>query len=81
MAENFEGTILLVSHNRYLVNRLATLVWDLRAGRLRVFNGTYREFVSQDEQTTADGMSPIAYRQSQISRADSSWLYELESRL
>ncbi len=43
--QGYNGTILLVSHDRYLVNRLATQIWELRDGRLHVFNGTYREFV------------------------------------
>jgi ATP-binding cassette subfamily F protein 3 len=43
--ENFAGTILLVSHDRYLIDRLATQVWDLCVGKLHVFRGTYREFV------------------------------------
>ncbi len=43
--EDFGGTILLVSHDRYLIDRLATQVWELHAGRLNVFRGSYREFV------------------------------------
>jgi ATP-binding cassette subfamily F protein 3 len=45
--ENFDGTILLVSHDRYLIDRLATQIWDLRDGRLWIFKGSYREFVLQ----------------------------------
>ena len=43
--EAYSGTILLVSHDRYLINRLATQIWELRDGRLVVFKGTYREFL------------------------------------
>jgi ATP-binding cassette subfamily F protein 3 len=43
--EDFSGTILLVSHDRYLIDRLATQVWELRHGGLHVFRGSYREFV------------------------------------
>lgn len=43
--QDYNGTILLVSHDRYLINRLATQIWELRDGRLHVFTGTYREFV------------------------------------
>ncbi|NPV55774.1 MAG: ABC-F family ATP-binding cassette domain-containing protein [Anaerolineae bacterium] len=42
--EAFKGTILLVSHDRFLIDRLATQIWDLRDGRLAVFQGNYREF-------------------------------------
>ncbi len=45
MLEDFEGTILLVSHDRYLIDRLATQIWDLRQDRLEVFKGTYREYI------------------------------------
>ncbi len=48
--EQFGGTILLVTHDRYLVDRLATQVWHLENGRLQVFNGRYQQFVEQRAQ-------------------------------
>jgi ATP-binding cassette subfamily F protein 3 len=42
---NFEGTILLVSHDRYLIEALATQIWAVSPGQLEVFEGSYREFV------------------------------------
>jgi ATP-binding cassette, subfamily F, member 3 len=47
--EQFEGTILLVSHDRYLIDRLATQIWELRDGRLYVFNGSYQELLAERE--------------------------------
>ena len=44
--ENFPGTILLVSHDRYLVERLATQIWSVEGKKLRVFRGRYSEFVA-----------------------------------
>jgi ATP-binding cassette subfamily F protein 3 len=43
---DFDGTILLVTHDRYLLEALATHIWlvDPAAGRLQVFRGTYLEF-------------------------------------
>jgi ATP-binding cassette subfamily F protein 3 len=48
---NYQGTILLVSHDRYLIDALATQVWEIdeEAGTLRVFKGTYSEFHTQKE--------------------------------
>lgn len=43
--EHFDGTILLVSHDRYLIDRLATQVWELRDGWLHVFPGAYAEML------------------------------------
>lgn len=48
--EAFDGTILLVSHDRYLIDRLATQVWELRNGRLEVFPGTYAELQAARQQ-------------------------------
>ncbi len=49
--EAFDGTILLVTHDRYLVDRLASQIWELRddgAGemRLEVFRGPYQEYLA-----------------------------------
>jgi ATP-binding cassette, subfamily F, member 3 len=43
--DSFPGTILLVSHDRYLIDRLATQIWELRDDKLNVFKGSYREFI------------------------------------
>lgn len=45
--ETFDGTILLVTHDRYLVDRLATQIWLLDRGRLNVFKGNYQEYLVQ----------------------------------
>jgi ATPase subunit of ABC transporter with duplicated ATPase domains len=41
----FEGTIIFVSHNRYLVNRLATRILELKADGFDIFPGTYQEYL------------------------------------
>jgi ATP-binding cassette subfamily F protein 3 len=46
---DFEGTILLVSHDRYLIDALATQVWSLEEGKLEVFRGNYHEYVEMKE--------------------------------
>lgn len=43
--ENFEGTIILVSHDRYLVDRLATQIWEVDNEHLRVFKGNYQKYL------------------------------------
>ncbi len=45
--QDYAGTILLVSHDRYLIDKLASQIWEIRDGQLSVFNGTYRQFVLQ----------------------------------
>ena len=38
-----------MTHDRYLVARLATQIWNLDEQRLHVFNGTYREYIAARE--------------------------------
>jgi ATP-binding cassette, subfamily F, member 3 len=85
--ENFKGTILLVSHDRYLIDQLASQIWEIRDGRLNVFDGTYREFVLQ----RAGGASqtrrmllpskPVAKDNSQDTRRQQQALEKLEQRI
>jgi ATP-binding cassette subfamily F protein 3 len=44
---NFDGTILLVSHDRYLINALATQVWVIKDGELRAYDGNYSDYEEQ----------------------------------
>ena len=41
---NFAGTVLLVSHDRYLIRALATQVWAIAGERLWVFDEGYDEY-------------------------------------
>jgi ATP-binding cassette subfamily F protein 3 len=41
----FIGTVLFVSHDRYLIDALATQVWALEDGQLRVYEGNYQEYL------------------------------------
>ncbi len=46
MLADFDGTILLVSHDRYLIDALATQIWELNpnSNQLEVFRGSYSQF-------------------------------------
>jgi ATP-binding cassette subfamily F protein 3 len=47
---DFEGTLLLVTHDRYLVDALATHVWAIEENRIVAYEGNYSEFVAQREE-------------------------------
>ena len=52
--EAFGGTILMVTHDRYLVDRLGSQVWELKNNRLRVYGGNYQEYLAiRDKETLA----------------------------
>jgi len=50
--EDYTGTILLISHDRYLVDALATQIWEVNPneGELIAFKGTYSELRAEREQ-------------------------------
>ena len=73
--EAFDGTTLLVSHDRYLIDRLATQIWELRDGKLTVFRGTYQEFLAERERQAAEARQArqeekAAARQARVNGGD-----------
>ncbi len=53
--EGFPGTIVLVSHDRYLLRRLATRVMNLEGGTLTVFPGSYVEYLDSRRRAAPPG--------------------------
>ena len=74
----FPGTILLVSHDRYLIDRLATQIWEVLPdqSQLHVFPGTYREYVeareSEREKERGEAGGGLRSRQPEKSRSAAS---------
>ena len=48
----YQGTMLLVSHDRYLIDALGTQIWEIQPNQveLQVFNGTYSQLHASLEQ-------------------------------
>jgi ATP-binding cassette subfamily F protein 3 len=49
--DGYQGTILLVTHDRYLVDALATQIWEIDPdeSRMTAFNGTYSQMKEERE--------------------------------
>jgi ATP-binding cassette subfamily F protein 3 len=65
---NFHGTILLVSHDRYLIDALATQVWLLEDGRLRVYQGDYAAYLAQRERETQEATESIPEKRTPVQK-------------
>jgi ATP-binding cassette subfamily F protein 3 len=48
----YKGAMILVTHDRYLLDAVCNKVGELRNGKLNVFNGTYSELKGQIAHTT-----------------------------
>lgn len=44
---DFDGTVLFVSHDRYLIEALATQVWAIEGDSLHVHRGGYSEYIAE----------------------------------
>jgi ATP-binding cassette, subfamily F, member 3 len=56
---DFNGTIILVTHDRYLVDALATQIWTARAGEFSVFEGTYKEYLAERDKQKSAAQKPV----------------------
>nr|WP_220185998.1 ABC-F family ATP-binding cassette domain-containing protein [Paenactinomyces guangxiensis] len=45
--EDYPGTLLFVSHDRYFINRLATRVWELTSEGIRDYPGNYEQYLEK----------------------------------
>jgi ATP-binding cassette subfamily F protein 3 len=43
--KDFEGTVLLVSHDRHFLREVATRVFEIRDGELRSYEGRYDDYL------------------------------------
>src|SRR5512139_578641 len=53
--DSYTGTILLVTHDRYLVDALATQIWEINPdeSQMTAFNGTYSQMKDEREKEAA----------------------------
>jgi len=55
--EDFPGTVLAVSHDRYFINRLFRKIWSIERGHFGVFDGNY-EYYKEKQAEKARVVSP-----------------------
>jgi ATP-binding cassette subfamily F protein 3 len=69
----YEGTVVIVSHDRYLLDAVVTHIADLEDGKLTVFEGDYSSYVMDKEAQIA--------RQEQLFRAQQKEVDRLEAAI
>jgi ATP-binding cassette, subfamily F, member 3 len=42
--KGFGGTVMLISHDRFLIDQLATEIWSIQDGKIEVFDGGWSDF-------------------------------------
>jgi ATP-binding cassette, subfamily F, member 3 len=51
---NFTGTVIFVSHDRYFIDRLATRVFEVEGGNVHVYPGNYEDYLWRKEGGAAE---------------------------
>ncbi len=47
--QNWAGALVVVAHDRYFLDKVATRVWELKFGSLETYRGNFSHYVSQRE--------------------------------
>ncbi|MBK9211073.1 MAG: hypothetical protein IPL71_23440 [Anaerolineales bacterium] len=68
MLDDYEGTILLVTHDRYLVDAIATQIWEIDTdeSHLIIFKGIYSQLKEEREKDLARRATVQAERESAV---------------
>jgi ATP-binding cassette, subfamily F, member 3 len=55
----YEGSIILVSHDRYFISKVANVFWEIIDHKIREFRGTYDEYVMWKEKLEAEAKAKV----------------------
>ena len=67
---SYRGAVLIVSHDRYFLDRLCTSICEIERGTLRRYKGNYSAFVRQREEDDARREKEYAQQQKQIAKME-----------
>lgn len=60
--ETFDGTVLLVSHDRYLVNEVAGRIWAVEDGHVTDYKGNYDFYLEERDKNRSQESAPEILR-------------------
>ncbi|MBK7320545.1 MAG: ABC-F family ATP-binding cassette domain-containing protein [Anaerolineales bacterium] len=68
LIREYEGTVVLISHDRYLLDAAVTHIAELEDGKLTVFEGDYSSFIADKEMRMARQEELFRAQQHEITR-------------
>jgi len=66
----YEGTIILVSHDRYFISKTATVIWEIVDHKIKVFKGGYEEYVQWKERSSKFNVLSSVLEEKKEAKAD-----------
>lgn len=67
---NYEGAIIIVSHDRYFLDKTVTKIYDIEHRRATLYHGTYSQFLIQKEERFKREWKLYERQQAEIKRAE-----------
>ncbi len=58
--EEFSGTVVFVSHDRYFIDKLATRVFEVAGGAIHLFPGNYEDYLFRKAAATPAAPAPVS---------------------
>ncbi len=58
--QQFEGTFILVSHDRYLLDKVANKIWYIEDRKIKEYPGTYAEYEEWQSKRPATSTKPVS---------------------
>lgn len=55
----YEGSLILVSHDRYFISKTANKIWEIEDGKIREFKGGYEEYVEWKARMNSRQPAPV----------------------
>lgn len=56
----FDGTVLVVSHDRYFINEVADRIWEIEDGQLKDYKGNYDFYLAEKQKAAAGAAEAMA---------------------
>ncbi|MDO5125656.1 MAG: ATP-binding cassette domain-containing protein [Ruminococcus sp.] len=68
--KSYKGSILIVSHDRYFLNKLCSRICEIENGRLTSYKGNYSAYLVQKEQSSQRQLKEYEMQQKEISKLE-----------
>ncbi len=68
--KSYKGAVLIVSHDRYFLDRLCTSICEIERGVLKRYKGNYSAFIRQRDENDAHQEKEYEQQQKQIARME-----------
>jgi len=67
---SYKGTLLIISHDRYFLDRIVTKVIDIERGKATIYQGNYSSFIQKKEFTEQISVKHFEQQQTEIKRQE-----------